>query len=253
MASVLRMFALLAVLGLAAGPALADEIRLKDGRVLDGKVIAREHGRITVLVPGDRLTLREDQVQEIIPRWSAFDEYAKRGREAAASGAPTAHLALARWCHVQGLTAEMRAELRAVLARDPDHPEAHALQGDVRAGGKWMTPAEAQQRRRRLETRINRLVGVLYEGSVKEAAAAYHQLVDLARTEQITNLERLAYELWLEGGPVGTATLEVRLQRSEIRSMRTRTVSLGTGAPVTLELPEVTRTRLGTTVVVPVR
>ena len=50
----------------------------------------------------------------------------------------------------------------------------------------------------------------------------------------------------------GTALVEARLAQATLVGLRRRTVGLGNGGAVTLELPEVRTVTLGTTVAVPV-
>lgn len=270
-------------LGVIAAVASADEVKLKDGRVFEGRVVSREDGRLVLLVPGGKKLVFEDaRIDAVTPRRSAFDEHDERAA-GLGSGAPAEErLRLARWCHLHGLEPEMRAQLRVVLARDPQCEEAHRLLGEIEVSGRWLPREEAlpklgwrkiagvwrdpeevlaidrqkavAKRRRELEARMNRLAGVLFDGTNKEAIAAYHELVDLARAERIAGLEPLARRLYDEGREAAaTAMLEVRLQKSTLKSLRPRTLSLGTGSAVTLELPESENVGVGTTVVVPVR
>jgi hypothetical protein len=266
---------------LLAGPLRADELHLKDGRILEGRLVAKKDGNVIFQEPGRRVIFPEEKVEHIVSTWSVFDEYDRRAAALNGMDGVNSRLALARWCHVQGMVQEMRAQVRKILDSDPECAEAHTLLEEVKVGGRWMpreealvlagwricdgvwlTPEEvrakvaveaAQKRRRALEARINRLVSTLYEDSEKDAAAAYRELLALAREEKIANLSVLARELYLDGRVQRAVTLEVRLQQAQLGSIERRQISLGTGSPVTIELPRLSRVSLGTTVVVPVR
>jgi hypothetical protein len=157
-----RIAAVPAVLALLAAPALADEVLLKNGRTLEGKVT--ESGE-TVLFEkaGLRMELRRDEVSEIRKSPSAKEEYARR-TAALEKAKPSAedHHRLGLWCATKGLKDEARAEQEKSIALDADHagarralgfvkteegwrPEEAVMKekGYVRAEGRWVTKEEA--------------------------------------------------------------------------------------------------------------
>jgi tetratricopeptide (TPR) repeat protein len=160
-------------LALLAGPALADEILLKNGRSLEGKVT--ESGEVVVFEKaGLRMELRRDEVSEIRRSPSPKEEYAKR-REAqekleaakeylrdCKADAADAHHRLGLFCATKGLKDEAKAEQERAIALDPEHagarralgfvktekgwrPEDEVMKekGFVRAEGGWVTKEEA--------------------------------------------------------------------------------------------------------------
>ncbi len=163
-------------LALLAGPAFADEILLKNGRSLEGKVT--EAGDMVVFEKaGLRMEMRRDEVSEIRRTPSPKEEYAKRaaaldaykasaGREEKAKKADDAESRhrLGLWCATKGLKDEAKAEQEKAVALDPDHagarralgfvktetgwrPEDEVMQekGLVRAEGRWVTKEEAER------------------------------------------------------------------------------------------------------------
>src|SRR5688572_5410130 len=150
-------------LAMLAGPALADEILLKNGRSLEGKVT--ESGDLVVFEKaGLRMELRKDEVSEIRRTPAPKEEYAKRAAalEAGKKASAEDRHRLGLWCATKGLKDEAKAEQEKAIALDPDHagarralgfvktetgwrPEDEVMKekGLVRAEGAWVTKEEA--------------------------------------------------------------------------------------------------------------
>jgi len=165
-----RIAALPAALLLLAAPALADEVLLKNGRTLEGKVT--ESGE-TVLFEkaGLRMELRRDEVSEIRKSPSPKVEYERKKAALAAYSSKDAktakpdaegHHRLGLWCATKGLKEEAKTEQEQAIAIDTDHagarralgfvktesgwrPEDEVMKekGFVRADGRWVTKEEA--------------------------------------------------------------------------------------------------------------
>jgi len=211
-------------------------------------------------------------------------EYRQRAARLDAASEPdlAARLELARWCQERGLLAEMRKQAAAVLAREPQHAAAHALLGHELVAGKWLTQEAAMRERGYVRYRGQWMR--LYDAAVAEhreqqarerekivaelnqqlrllaSSAAATRERALGRIEEVTTrrewpeVARVAREykaacddFWRRNRV--TATLS--LQHSELLSLQPFTTSLGTGSPVTLQLPRVRTISLGTTVVLP--
>jgi len=167
--------------------ARADIIHLKTGRI-EGKIIKRAEGRVTIRTPaGIETTVNEKDILGVEKRKTPRDIYkamADKIGKADAEG----HYALAMWCRDHGLKNEMNAELTAVLKIDPDHGQARLALGHVKtdagwlaheaamrkkgrvlAGGKWMTKAAAEAlekkgENKRLVLAINAVVYKIHSG-----------------------------------------------------------------------------------------
>jgi hypothetical protein len=136
------VLAAVALLAAFAGPAAADEVKLKDGRVLEGKVLEdgpdgvkvrlRFGGEIVVAKADVRSIERKDLPEEAVAkRRAALDPKDAAGRWT---------LALeARVLKVRKAFDELVDE---VLRIDPSHREANELRGNVLFEGKWMKPAD---------------------------------------------------------------------------------------------------------------
>ena len=158
---------LAAALLLAAAPVRADEILLKNGRTLEGKVT--EGGdTVTYERSGLKMEIRRDEVKETRRSPTAKEEYAKRraaiesasisdggrGEEARAPGAAASGKARAEerhrlglWCEQEGLKTEARAEQEEALRLDPDHAGARRSLGFMNEDGKWRLEDEVMRER----------------------------------------------------------------------------------------------------------
>ena len=218
---------------------------------------------------------------------AARSEYRSR-RAAIATSDTSALVALAQWCRERKLYGEMRAVAGQVVAAAPDHPDARALLGHVELGGRWLTRNQAmlergyvryrgqwrtldryaemragearQLRLRRVRQRVEGLVRRMSSRSPAVRDQARDDLLSYARRESLDGLAdavtRLHSDLtayWERVRAEAAVTVDVRLNRAYLARMRRFAASLGTGRPVTLELPELRRASIGTTVLVPVR
>ena len=134
--------AALAVLLLTAGPARADEVVLKDGRRLEGKVLEDGPGGVKLRLRfGGDVSFRRDEVERVERKDLPEDALAAKRRALAAGDAAgrwalaleAKRLSLRRACD------ELRAE---VLGIDPGHREANEADGNVEWDGRWVKPAE---------------------------------------------------------------------------------------------------------------
>ena len=197
-------------------------------------------------------------------------------------------LALASWCREVKLFGEMRMVAKKIIAIAPDHTQARTLLGERKVAGRWLNKTDAMKelgyvrykskwytldqyarlkadegrakRGRRIHAQVNRLVRRMGARSDTLRDRARDDLVAFARKEELQHLIPKARALhaelasyWARVRAYEAAQVEVRLQKADLVRLRRFTTSLGTGQPVTLELPEVKHISLGTTVLVPVR
>jgi tetratricopeptide (TPR) repeat protein len=160
--SILLPAALLApICALFAGPALGDELVLKNGRTLEGEVV--EAGDVvTFKRPGISMEIRRDEVQEIRKSLTAKEQYAKKAETLAkADGeldlsgsrvphtktieAAEAHHRLGLWCATKGLKDEALAEQKSALLLDPDHAGARRALGFVKTDAGWRPEADVMK------------------------------------------------------------------------------------------------------------
>jgi hypothetical protein len=197
------------------------------------------------------------------------------------------HFALAQWCDQQGLKMARAWELRRVLQHAPDHQLARRMSGHVRRAGGWLN-ADAAHRaadREKVDGRWIRKPDAEPRPPARDRAPTREQrreadrlLVRLAdaqpasRREALADLEVLArVAAWPEllvrarrrhltyeqfwrthrSRPVSTGLLSIELQRSRLLGVDTRTLGLGVGVPVRIQLPRVESISIGTTIPIP--
>lgn len=215
-------------------------------------------------------------------------EYQARAERLPADDA-VGHFALAQWCEKKHLTMARRWELRQVLKSTPDHVSARRALGQVFHGGRWMSRADANRARgmvlvgdrwlskyeayklRHPRTDPDRHLSLRYQTSLLFARLAdprsevrKQALVDLlalAKTAKVVGLTALAlvksaeFENYWRRRPIepsrSTGLISINLVRSELLGMETRSIGLGTGRPVRIQLPRVRTISIGTTLPIP--
>ncbi|WP_337174733.1 hypothetical protein [Paludisphaera sp.] len=128
-------------------PTRGDVVVFRGGGQVQGKVIpdpASKEGeeRVFVVLPRGKtpLSLRRDQIREIIPKAGPLDEYAARREKLAPTAA--AEQELGEWCEANDLPDLAEVHFEAALKRDPDFAAARAKLGHSERDGRWLTPDE---------------------------------------------------------------------------------------------------------------
>lgn len=132
--------ALLAAAALAA-PARADVIHYKDGRKVEGRIVARSATEITLETDFGTIKVALSKVERIEERATPREALAAK-RKALAAGDAEGLFLLALEARDAGLQPEFQALLREVVAAAPQHRLANELLGRVEVDGRWMDPAE---------------------------------------------------------------------------------------------------------------
>ncbi|HRT93137.1 MAG TPA: hypothetical protein P5532_01855, partial [Planctomycetota bacterium] len=181
--------ALLLVAALALGASThADVVRLKNGNVLEGKIIAETSKELRIrTASASELTVPRDQVAEIEKGEAPFEIYKKRAaalKEDDAAG----HHALADYCLEHRLLPEAIAELRRVLELEKDNPAALAKLRpllDQRAQ-PLLGQAKRLQEQGQFEEAEEPLIAILeqYPDSSFAAAAQHHLALGFAARKQ---------------------------------------------------------------------
>lgn len=137
---------LVGVLPGATATAHADEVFLKGGGRVSGRVLSRTATSVEVDVGAGTVTLPMTSVVRIDETRSPLDDYHDR----AAALAPTdagGWLQLGKWASSQGLGSQARTAYERVIAIDPQHVEANQALGRVQVDGRWVTQEEAYRAR----------------------------------------------------------------------------------------------------------
>jgi hypothetical protein len=132
-----------AALFLAALPVLAaaDEVLLKSGGRLSGRIVSRTASSIEVDVGAGKVTVPTASVLRIEEGHSNLQEYEDRASRIAANDAE-GWIALGQWASGQGLGAQATAAYNRALAVAPGDPRANAGLGNVQVDGRWVSEDE---------------------------------------------------------------------------------------------------------------
>ncbi|MBI4565607.1 MAG: hypothetical protein HY716_13010 [Planctomycetes bacterium] len=131
----------LSILAILAGPAVADEVKLRTGGSIVG--IAREEGdRVVVELPIGTIAVPRSDVIEIIPGRTLLHAYEEKFAEIQDRRDPEAFYRLAQWAKTNGISRHVEPLLQHVLSLDPDHEGAREDLGFVRDDGRWLTRSE---------------------------------------------------------------------------------------------------------------
>jgi hypothetical protein len=259
----------------------ADEVHLRNGQVLEGRVVSQTDERLVLRRVYGEITFSSSQVVKVVSSPSVFDEYDQR-RRALKNGDIAQRLELAAWCKKEKLRREMRILAEEVVALDSGNlqarrllghrlvrgqwlPEASAMKklGFVRRKGRWMSPQEVKAERAarhaklrlvKLERRVNRLVGRVFSLSAKRSAKARDDLIALAKKERVKGLAAAARDLFRQADAwrqaVATARVDVRADTVSITGFRELSLGLANGS-ARVQLPSTRRTSIRTGVVAP--
>ena len=151
---VLSRLAVTAAVVLAPASVIADEVRMRDGRVIDGEVTSPPGASEVVVVTraggmNATLHLQAAEVRAITfgksERQQALEAFQAKRTRVEADPASTADQL---WCIAEsakslGESSAFRALAQAVLDRDGDHLAARQALGYVLQHGRWMKRAEA--------------------------------------------------------------------------------------------------------------
>jgi hypothetical protein len=147
----MALLAAAALLLAAAGSARADELKLKDGRVLEGKVLDDSAAGVKFKdrFGGEALYPR-DQVASVVRKDLPEEAFAKK-RAALDPKDAAGRWTLAQEARDAKLRKAYEELVDEVLRLDPAHEGANLARGNVAFEGKWMKPAE---RDRLVEERV---------------------------------------------------------------------------------------------------
>ncbi len=162
------------------------------------------------------------------------------------------HYRVAIWCRTRGHEDAMREQARKVLALDIDHEGARSLLGFAQVEGRWVRTQETREWVETFQDEVNAELRRLVSADKPVRDGARSALLLTARIEGLADLARHVDRIHRDAERVFARTVvEVRGQRSALVGRRMVGVSLGTGSPVRLQLPELGSVRIGTTGVVP--
>ncbi len=124
----------------------ADEVYLKGGGHVSGRIVQRTATVIEVDVGAGRVTVPANRVERVVESRSALEEY--QDRASRLDPRDTAGWrALGRWASDHALATQAREAYQRVVAIAPDDPEANDALGRVQVNGRWMSEEEGYKAR----------------------------------------------------------------------------------------------------------
>jgi len=131
---------------LLSGAAAADEVYLKGGGRLSGRIVSRTETTIEVDVGAGRIGVPASSVLRIEEGRSPLQEYEERAGRLA-PGDVDGWVALAEWADAHGLGTQAGEAYHRALAASPEDARANAALGNVKTNGKWMSEEESYRAR----------------------------------------------------------------------------------------------------------
>jgi hypothetical protein len=184
-----RCLILACALVLLPALAFADEVLLKGGGKISGRILSRSETAVQVDVGAGIITVPMASVLSIEQKRSIVDEYEERAARVK-DGDVQGWLQLARWSLTQGLGTQARRAYEHVLGIEPQNveanqglgqvlvdgrwvpePEVHRARGLVQFEGQWMTPAERDAVLEERDDRFNELLRLDAERRARDAEA----------------------------------------------------------------------------------
>jgi hypothetical protein len=130
--------------GLLAVAASADEVHLKSGGQLSGRIVSRTAAAIEIDVGAGRITVPTSTVVRVEEGRSALHEYEDRAAKLA-PGDVNGWLALGDWASARALGTQARQAYERALAAGPDSARANEALGRVQVNGRWVSEDEGYQ------------------------------------------------------------------------------------------------------------
>ncbi len=150
--------------------AAADEVYLKGGGRLSGRIVSRTESTIEVDVGAGRIGVPASSVLRIVEGRSPLHEYEDRAGRLAA-GDVDGWVALAEWASAQGLGTQAREAYHRALAASPDDPRANEALGNVKMGGRWVSEDESYRARGYVQYEGEWITPAEHEAILRERAA----------------------------------------------------------------------------------
>jgi len=177
----MRRCACLACL-LALLPALlhADDVILKGGGKVSGRILSRTATSVEVDVGAGTVTIPMTSVVRIDVRRSVLDDYYERAG-ALSPDDLDGWLRLAKWASSQGLGTQARTAYERVLAVDAGNVEANQALGRVQLDGRWVTEEESYRARGYVQFEGEWMTPAEQEAILKQRAAS--DQAELARLD----------------------------------------------------------------------
>jgi hypothetical protein len=157
-----------AALPLVAG---ADEVFLKGGGQLSGRVVSRSDAKVEVDVGAGRISVPASSVVRIEAGRSPLQEFEERAAGIAAGDAD-GWVALGAWAESKGLSTQAREAYHRALASSPLDPRANDALGNVLVNGRWLSEDEGYRAKGYVQLEGDWVTPAEHDAILRERAAA---------------------------------------------------------------------------------
>ena len=155
---------------LLSGGAAGDEVFLKGGGQLSGRIVSRSETKVEVDVGAGRIAVPASSVLRIEEGRSALQEYEERAGRLA-GGDVDGWVALGGWADAHGLGTQAREAYHRALAASPDDPRANQALGNVQTDGRWVSEDESYKARGYVQYEGEWITPAEHEAILRERAA----------------------------------------------------------------------------------
>jgi len=162
--------------------AVADEVFLKSGGQISGRVVSRTATTVEVDVGAGRIAVPVSSVVRIEEGRSALQEYEERAGKIAASDAE-GWLALGEWASGRGLGSQASEAYHRAQNAAPNDPRANQALGNVQVNGRWMSEDDAYRSKGYVRFEGEWMTPAEHEAILRERAAEAQQERDRQQAE----------------------------------------------------------------------
>jgi hypothetical protein len=150
--------------------ASADEVFLKGGGQLSGRIVSRTATTVEVDVGAGRIGVPASSVVRIEEGRSPLQDYEERAGRLAAEDVD-GWVGLAGWAEARGLGTQAREAYHRALAASPEDPRANEALGNVKTGGRWVSEDESYRARGYVHYEGEWITPAEHEAILRERAA----------------------------------------------------------------------------------
>ena len=165
---------LILAVALLSAATQADEVFLKSGGQLSGRIVSRTADKVEIDVGAGRVTVPAASVVRIEEGRSALQDYEERACRIA-PGDADGWVALGEWASSQGLGTQAREAYNRALTASPNDPRANAALGNVQVDGRWVTEDEGYRARGYVKFEGEWMTPAEHEAILRERASAAEQ------------------------------------------------------------------------------
>lgn len=184
-------------LGLAAAmlplAGAADEVFLKSGGQLSGKIVSRTADMIEVDVGAGRIAVTASSVLRIEEGRSALHEYEDRAGRIP-PGDAQAWVALGDWAAEAGIGTQAREAYQRALSASPNDPRANTALGNVQVDGRWVSEEDGYRAKGYVRYEGEWITPAEHEAILRQRAADVEEERTRASQERVQEAEARAQE-----------------------------------------------------------